>query len=49
MIQALISYLFWCSITAKIVESASQDIEMGLQIFNGSFEQARGLGREGES
>jgi hypothetical protein len=35
--------------TAKIVESASQDIEMPLQIFDGSIEQARALRREGES
>jgi hypothetical protein len=31
------------------VESASQEIEMPLQIFDGSIEQARALGREGES
>jgi hypothetical protein len=34
-------------ITAKIVEGASQDIEMWFQFFDGSFEQARGLGKGG--
>jgi hypothetical protein len=45
-IQALASYLFGCSITAKIAESPSQEFEMWFQFFDGSFKQARGL-REG--